>query len=464
MASPETFSSPIVTSAGVSDVDAMRRQFDALTRQQTAVLAFGRRANDHPCRMVLIQDAVALLAEILGAELGVAGELVGGGQKVLLKVATVDKRGRSVDLLEQTLPCEEKESLAAYVLTNAESVLCEDLNRESRFTDHFLRRLGVVAGLVVPLHLCRHPIGLLGVFCKRRRMFSGDDIRFAETLACLVCSSLDREEAERMLRQQQRFSGTMMRLVDELMFVTDKRGRILDMSHAAIRYSGFTLESVRGESLVSTMIAPESTESFDALLHRLARQGGAQQYAADLLTKHGERRKLDWMVETSFDEQQRVESFVLVAKEIRQENEALPGSNYPKPYAQQTVDTPAFEAEPGQRQPEIRPFEPIDGNNGREMRRSPRRSFCYQQQIAPMYGGIIPSRKKFFSVVCCDISAGGVSFYLENTPEFEDLVVSLGQVPDLTYFTARVVRTAEKIVDGQPCCLVGCRFTGRVHF
>ena len=45
--------------------------------QQHAVLAFGRRTNAQPPLAVLLQDAVALVGEILHAPLGGVGEVQG---------------------------------------------------------------------------------------------------------------------------------------------------------------------------------------------------------------------------------------------------------------------------------------------------------------------------------------------------------------------------------------------------
>ena len=53
---------------------------------------------------------------------------------------------------------------------------------------------------------------------------------------------------------------------------------------------------------------------------------------------------------------------------------------------------------------------------GKELRASPRRSFQYRQMIAPVMGGGMPSRTDFFEVDCCDISAGGLSFFLDHVP------------------------------------------------
>ena len=80
-----------------------------------------------------------------------------------------------------------------------------------------------------------------------------------------------------------------------------------------------------------------------------------------------------------------------------------------------------------------------------------------------MYGGVMPTRKEFFQVTCENISAGGFAFYIENEPNFEHLVVALGQEPMLTFFSAQVIRIMQRELDGQEVYLVGCRFSGRVH-
>ena len=59
----------------------------------------------------------------------------------------------------------------------------------------------------------------------------------------------------------------------------------------------------------------------------------------------------------------------------------------------------------------------------------------------------MPCDADFFEVDCCDISAGGLAFYLDLAPNFEKLIVTLGKPPAVTHFAAQVVRHAEKFVE-----------------
>lgn len=101
--------------------------------------------------------------------------------------------------------------------------------------------------------------------------------------------------------------------------------------------------------------------------------------------------------------------------------------------------------------------------SGFDNRTSPRREYPYRQQIAPMHSGLIPSPDKFFTVRCKDLSSGGVAIYLQQPPDFQNLVVSLGMPPSVRHFTAEVMHVAEVAEAGATLYRLGCRFTGRVY-
>ena len=71
-----------------------------------------------------------------------------------------------------------------------------------------------------------------------------------------------------------------------------------------------------------------------------------------------------------------------------------------------------------------------------------------------------PEKSDFFYVQCKDISAGGVSFYLKQPPDYRNIVIALGHAPQLSYFTARVIRVMEETRGLGSVCVVGCQFTG----
>ncbi len=98
----------------------------------------------------------------------------------------------------------------------------------------------------------------------------------------------------------------------------------------------------------------------------------------------------------------------------------------------------------------------------RELRSSPRRPYKYQQMIAPIDNGRLPSQKDFFPVSFHDVSAGGLSFTLDRRPEFKRLVVVLGEPKSLDTFFAHVVHVLEVKEGDAPKYRVGCQFDSRV--
>jgi len=98
-----------------------------------------------------------------------------------------------------------------------------------------------------------------------------------------------------------------------------------------------------------------------------------------------------------------------------------------------------------------------------KMRSSPRKHYRFNQQIAPMHGGLLPAKDEYFNVECNDISQGGISFYLKRPPGCEQFAIVLGQKPMITILAARVVYSREVEHDGQQMYLVGCQFIDRLQ-
>ena len=100
---------------------------------------------------------------------------------------------------------------------------------------------------------------------------------------------------------------------------------------------------------------------------------------------------------------------------------------------------------------------------GDEYRTSPRHGYEHGQLVARMLNGRLPAPADFFEVDCRDLSAGGVSFYLDSPPDFDTLVVALGRRSALSHFAARVAHVAKVQHANRQQYLIGCQFTERVY-
>jgi len=467
-------------------VETQPEQLGALARQQAALLAFGRRSNARPELSVLMQDAVALVSEVLSADFSGVGQVVAG--KLVRKVVRRGEQGSAVDPVVHESSLAAEDSIAGFALSEADSTVSSNVSSDSHFTDLFLRKLGVLGALCVPLHVGNKPFGTLEIYAEKEREFAEADVQFAQTIAQLLTSSIGRIQAEEALHQQRTFSSTILETVDALVFTLDAKYHLQNMNRACREVTGFTLAEVRGKAFCSVLAVPEELTLFEGVFRTAVKQGSPNEFQGHLLAKDGSRRDISWSLKTICGDSGEIESIVLtgvdrtaehhaqeeleqvkaVAEEANRalselrhrlaEGDHAPGRSGPAADVDRPEKSSAWEEGPADR-----PFQKRGGTAGREQRSSPRRTFQYRQAIAPMYGDALPSRKKFFTVVCDDISAGGLSFYLENPPEFEKLVVALGQPPAVSFFTAEVVRVMDRQLNGQPVHLVGCRFTGRVH-
>lgn len=91
------------------------------------------------------------------------------------------------------------------------------------------------------------------------------------------------------------------------------------------------------------------------------------------------------------------------------------------------------------------PTEPADG------RKSPREPFLCVQMIGVAEKADLPSADSFHEITCENVSRGGIAFYLDHVPEFDQCVIALGRPPELTYLLARVAHV-------DPVYRVGCQF------
>ncbi|HUT10709.1 MAG TPA: GAF domain-containing protein [Thermoguttaceae bacterium] len=469
-----------------ASVETQPEQFNAFARQQAALLAFGRRSNARPELSVLIQDAVALVSEVLGADFSGVGQVVAG--KLVRKVVPRSEQGSAADPVVHESSLAAEDSITGFALREADSTVAANVGSDKRFTDLFLHKLGVGGVLCVPLHVGNKPFGALEIYCEKEREFSQDDVQFAEMIAQLLTSSVGRIQAEEALQQQRAFSFTILETVDALVFTLDARCHLIRMNRACRQVTGFSLAEVQGKEFCSVLAVPEELTLFEGVFRAAVRQRSPNEFEGHLLTKDGSRRNISWSLKTISGSFGEIESIALTGidrtaehhareeleqvKAVAEEaNRALTelrrslaeGDHAPGRSASAADGAQHGEFSTEEEIPTDQPFKTVGEKTGQEQRNSPRRTFQYRQAIAPMYGDVLPSRKKFFTVVCDDISAGGLSFYMENPPEFEKLVVALGQPPSVSFFTAEVVRVIERELDGQPVHLIGCRFTGRAH-
>ena len=90
-----------------------------------------------------------------------------------------------------------------------------------------------------------------------------------------------------------------------------------------------------------------------------------------------------------------------------------------------------------------------------ERRNAQRFSFEVRQSLAPYSGDVMPRPVDFESVMCHDISAGGMSFYWPRRLDFEYVVISL---ESSTAAIRLIGRTTFCVPTGKRGYRIGCQF------
>ncbi|GAB6167082.1 hypothetical protein JCM19992_30820 [Thermostilla marina] len=423
--------------------------------QRAAVATFGRRAAVAPSSEVLLQDAFCLLGEVLEAShVAYTEKLADSGRwrtRIIVPGKPQEEQVREHDL--------ETDSAVRYAIELAEPVLFEDLKTETRFGDAFLRGLKIATGVVAPLLTRTGVEGILAAYRGKGEPFTRGDLEFAESLAHLLAATSAREKAESELADKETLARVVVDSLQAPVISVDFTGRIRSVNLACVELSGKGERELCDHLFWEVFAAPEEQPQVRQAFEESRGKRGMQLFHSHPVGG-GMKRTLAWRMINNFDGDGAVRSITMLAQDL---TELLALQEEIDRYRQLIDQQGSGDDKPGNPAESVGVQVEARSPVGYERRSSPRLAFPYTQRIAPVFGGVIPSRRRFFEVRCRDISAGGISFLLESPPEFESLVVALGHPPAESFFTARVVRVQECREGDKTWILVGCRFTGRVY-
>jgi len=454
---------------------------------QEAVVAMGRRAIAPPAPSILMDDAAALLAEMLNVEYSAAAELVSDGRSLDVRLSLRQPQSTEPQKFTETLSADSTRSLAGYVLQVAHPVAVADLAAEQRFTDPFLRRQGIHSAVAVPLRLQDRAFGALLIASGQVHEFEREDALLMETIAHLVTTTVARQNSEEALSSQRRLSTCILQTLEAMVLVLSPEGEIVYLNPACERRTGFKSNQVAGQPFVSLLPVPAEAEAFGQLLRRIPRATGMLECQSDLSANTPDPLRVAWsctrilagngemesIVVTGIDitQQCKAEQRAVVATAAAEEAQRVLAQTLDRQTSAQRRETdPASDEGASPETPPPAPtvqlpaFQPMPVPPHAERRRRPRRSYPYTQRVAPVLGGELPSIDQFVEVQCNDIAAGGFS-YLSPTPPLSDtLVVALGAPPFFTFLTAQVAHITRLRQQGQRMFLIGCSYIGRANY
>jgi len=171
-----------------------------LARLQAVVAELGQLAlrSDQPGKV--LDEAVAMVAQNLNVEYCKVLELLPDKKTLLLRSGV----GWEYGLVGHGTVGAGTVSQAGYTLLSDQPVIVEDLRTEKRFTGSpLLHEHGVVSGISTIITTGDGPFGVLGAHTKERREFSRDEVNFLQSVANVLGTMIERQNADDALRESE---------------------------------------------------------------------------------------------------------------------------------------------------------------------------------------------------------------------------------------------------------------------
>lgn len=421
---------------------------DQAARRQAALVALGRRANSSPPAHVLMQDAASLAAELLETELYGIVEDVASEKPLQFYLYA-----RKTEANSQADPCniarDASNCLELQAMQSAQPILVRDLNQETKFADARLSRQQIASAIIVPLVHVEKRFGTLGVYSKKPQAFQQEDLLFLEAIAHLVTATLARVEYSEQLTQQSAKWQASIDTMAGIHVLLTPAGRIVDCNLACLEMTGFRQENLADRDVASAFLEPKDVQTMREALNQ-ATQTATTKFETNLLTKHGEKRRIEWILAPTGVKNGECQHIIASGIDVSQRVELEERLLATQSELESLVNQESNDVEQEEEQP------------SEDRRERNRRPYPYVQLVAPQYGDGMPQLTQFSETLCHDISAGGFSYLSPVIPDYKYIVVAFGTHPSLMYLEAEVRHATPITVNDQSMFLIGCLYQSRV--
>ncbi len=225
--------------------DRARKSAESHARQQAAVAQLGEAALARADTRSVIDQAPALLAQVLRVDYSYVLELLPDGESLRLIAGSGWKDGA----IGNTILSRRTLSQTNYTFISQMPVIVEDLQKETRFAaPPFLREHQVVSGMTVLILGPGKPFGILGAFTKHRRPFTQDDIHFMQSIANVLATAIQHQQAEDALHEREKAYRALADNSPDGIHRYDRELRHLYVNPAVERVSGMPAQDIIGRT------------------------------------------------------------------------------------------------------------------------------------------------------------------------------------------------------------------------
>lgn len=200
----------------------------------------------------MINEAAALVAEVLGTEFSAVIELLPDHAHFRFRAGTGWNDGTIGSLMRMT-----DAPIACHLLQTDAPVVSADLRAELRFrvSPRAFER-GILSAMCVVIRGRTRPWGILAVNSTRVRSFTPDEVDYLQSVANMLALALERQELEGarqrehagLAESEARFSKIFHASPVALGMSTISEGRILDVNERWLELFGYTRHEVIGRT------------------------------------------------------------------------------------------------------------------------------------------------------------------------------------------------------------------------
>jgi PAS domain S-box-containing protein len=180
----------------VTDRRRVESEREARVRQQALVAELGQRALASDDPQPLLDEAVRLVARQLDVELAEVGELLPGGEELLIRAGT----GWDDGVVGRRTEPSGQRSQSGYAIATDAAIVADDLASELRFgSSPVVQEHAAVSAVTVVIRGRDEPFGVLGALSTRGRQFSPSDVSFIQAVANVLATAVERRHAQKRL-------------------------------------------------------------------------------------------------------------------------------------------------------------------------------------------------------------------------------------------------------------------------
>ncbi len=279
---------PLVVAA-IRDIGAYPRVRQALQRARYSehLAQLGRLAVDARDPKLLLDQVPPIAAAALEVEAATIFLLESNRLEFRVAAGVGPMASGGVGALVANRP----DTPVGCVLSQGRSVIVADLRAEDRFTiPQAYLDAGMVSAVSVPLSDRGRVIGVLAVLSRQPKRFGDDEVRFVESLANLLATSLQRVQTEEALNHAQRLESVgqltggiahdfnnLLTVIQGNLQVLEESPTLAGQAHALQLVAAAARASKRGAELTGKLLAfsrrqvlQPSAVDVDALLHSLS--------------------------------------------------------------------------------------------------------------------------------------------------------------------------------------------------